>query len=363
MMDEKVIDLKELQELSELFGVSGHEQAVVEYLDKHIDFDMKRDAIGSALFTQGNEGVRIMIATHMDEVGFYLKKITDEGYLKLQPVGNIWTHVLLNQEVAVVTSKGDVYYGIIGSKATHGISPKLRAKTVDIEDVFVDMGVTSKKTLLNLGIKEGNMVVPVAKSRIMNDPDFVSGKAFDNRASCAVGLWTMKALKENPSKNTVTLAATVQEEVGLRGARTTADLIYPDLAIAIDVTLAGDTPTDQNNVKLGKGVSISVIDSMTIMHRGILSYVESLCEKEGIDYQLGCFTDGGTDAGNIHKSRSGIPSITLSIPMRYMHTHRGVVNVKDIKATHKLIMSLVRDLTKEKYEQILEENYCYQEKE
>lgn len=355
------INWDHLFKLSDIYGVSGYESRVTQYLKENINIKMEQDGIGSALFTQKGEGVRIMVATHMDEVGFYIKSISDEGYIYLQPVGNIWTHVLLNQEIVVITREDKEFYGIVGSKATHGISLEERAKTVTIDSVFVDMGVTSKQELYDLGIQEGDMVAPVSKSKVMNNPSFISGKAFDDRASVFVGLELMNSLVETPSENEVTLAATVQEEVGLRGARTTADLIFPDIAIAIDTTLAGDTPTDKNNVKLGKGVSISVIDSMTIMHRGVLAYVEGLCERNGIDYQLGCFTDGGTDAGNIHKSREGIPSITLSIPMRYMHTHQGVVHKNDVEATYKLVHALVHDLTPEKYERILRDNYNYQD--
>lgn len=359
-MDNK-LNWQQFFDLSNLFGVSGQEHRIVHYLQKNIPFPMERDGIGSALFTQKGEGVRIMIATHMDEVGFYVKEIDDAGYIYLQPVGNIWTHVLLNQEVVVITQEDKEFYGVIGSKATHGISLEERAKTVDITKIYLDMGVESKEEIYELGIQEGDMVAPVAKAQTMNNKNYISGKAFDDRASVAVGTWLMNSFIENPSKNQITLAATVQEEVGLRGARTTADLIYPDLAIAVDTTLAGDTPSDQNNVKLGKGVSISVIDSMTVMHRGILAYVEKLCERKNITYQLGCFTDGGTDAGNIHKSRGGIPSITLSIPMRYMHTHRGVINRFDVEEAYKLIHALSHDLTKDKFKKILEENYNYTE--
>lgn len=360
MSNKNSLDWDHLFKLSDIYGVSGYEYRVARYLEENIKFEMSQDGIGSALFTQKGDGVRIMIATHMDEVGFYIKSISEAGYIYLQPVGNIWTHVLLNQEVVVISREDKEFFGIVGSKATHGISPEERAKTVAIETVYVDMGVTSRQELYDLGIREGDMVAPVSKSKVMNNPNFITGKAFDDRASVFVGLELMNELHEKPSQNEVTLSATVQEEVGLRGARTSADLIFPDLAIAIDTTLAGDTPSDQNSVKLGKGVSISVIDSMTIMHRGVLAYVEDLCERENIEYQLGCFTDGGTDAGNIHKSREGIPSITLSIPMRYMHTHQGVVHKRDIEATYQLVSALVKDLTVEKYERILKDNYNYE---
>lgn len=355
------INWDDLLELSDIFGVSGMEHRVVRYLQEKINLPLEQDGIGSALFTQEGNGLKIMMATHMDEVGFYVKKIDSNGYLFLQPVGGIWPHVIMNQDVVVINDKDEEFYGIIGSKAMHGMTMEERSKTIPMDRVYVDVGVNTKEAILNMGIKEGDMVAFVSKSRIMNDENYICGKAFDDRASVAVGMWLMQSLLENPTKNEVTLAATVQEEVGLRGARTTADLIYPDLAIAIDTTVAGDTPEDQNIVKLGGGVTISVIDSMTILNRGLLNYLEGICKENKIQYQLGCFLDGGTDAGNIHKSREGIPSIILSIPMRYMHTHRGVVHKFDIQATLRLVEYIVRDLTPEKYEQILSQNYNYRE--
>ena len=227
--------------------------------------------------------------------------------------------------------------------------------------MYIDMGVSSKKRIEELGIKVGDMICPYGKMIELNEEGYIAGKAFDNRVSVAIGIWLMNMLKKENTGNKVTLAATVQEEVGLRGARTTAHKVFPDLAIAVDTTLAGDTPLNKNNIKLGKGVAINVIDSMTIMNRGLLIYIENLCRKNNIPYQLSCFTDGGTDAGNIHKSGTGIPATTLSIPMRYMHTHLGVVHKDDIIATLKLLKLIVEDLTPEKYDRILRENYNYSE--
>lgn len=355
------IDWNDLLELSDIYGVSGMEYRVVKYLQEKINLPLEQDGIGSALFTQKGNGLSIMVATHMDEVGFYVKKIDEDGYLFLQPVGGIWPHVIMNQKVVVINDHDEEFYGIIGSKAMHGMTMEEKSKTIPIDRVYVDMGVSSKNEILDRGIKEGDMVAFVSKSRIMNDKNYICGKAFDDRASVAVGMWLMNSLINKPTDNEVTLAATVQEEVGLRGARTTADLVYPNLAIVIDTTVAGDTPEDHNIIRLGGGVTISVIDSMTILNRGLLNYLEGICRTNNIQYQLGCFLDGGTDAGNIHKSREGIPSIILSIPMRYMHTHRGVVHKFDIRETLRLVEYIVRDLTVEKYRKILSENYNYRE--
>jgi len=331
-----------LKELTETYAISGFEEDITNMLKKNINFPFSQDGLGSCLFTKEGNGISIMIATHMDEVGFVVREIDEQGYLYFQNVGKI-------------------YYGVIGGPAVHSIKEKEREKVLPIDKLYIDMGVGSKKRIEELGIKVGDMICPYAEMMELNEEGYLAGKSFDNRVSVATGIWLMNMLKNENTGNKVTLAATVQEEVGLRGARTTAHKVFPDLAIAVDTTLAGDTPLNKNNIKLGKGVAINVIDSMTIMNRGLLIYMENLCRKNNIPYQLSCFTDGGTDAGNIHKSGTGIPATTLSIPMRYMHTHLGVVHKDDIISALKLLKLIIEDLTPEKYERILKENYHYSE--
>ena len=332
------IEWEVLKELTETYAISGFEEDIVDILKKHINLPFSQDGLGSCLFTKEGDGISIMIATHMDEVGFVVKEIDEQGYLYFQNVGNMWSHVLLNQKVAVINEKKNIYYGVIGGPAVHSIKEKEREKVLPIDKLYIDMGVSSKKRIEELEIKVGDMICPYGKMIELNEEGYLAGKAFDNRVSVATGIWLMNMLKKENIGNKVTLAATVQEEVGLRGARTTA-----------------------HKIKLGKGVAINVIDSMTIMNRGLLIYIENLCRKNDIPYQLSCFTDGGTDAGNIHKSGTGIPATTLSIPMRYMHTHLGVVHKDDIIATLKLLKLIVEDLTPEKYDRILKENYNYSE--
>ena len=316
-----------LKELTETYAISGFEEDITNMLKKNINLPFSQDGLGSCLFTKEGNGLSIMIATHMDEVGFVVREIDEQGYLYFQNVGNMWSHVLLNQKVAVINEEKKIYYGVIGGPAVHSIKEKEREKVLPIDKLYIDMGVSSKKRIEELGIKVGDMICPYAEMIELNEEGYLAGKSFDNRVSVATGIWLMNMLKNENTGNKVTLAATVQEEVGLRGARTTAHKVFPDLAIAVDTTLAGDTPLNKNN----------------------------------IPYQLSCFTDGGTDAGNIHKSGTGIPATTLSIPMRYMHTHLGVVHKDDIISVLKLLKLIIEDLTPEKYEKILQENYHYSE--
>ncbi|MGT2715508.1 M42 family metallopeptidase [Streptococcus respiraculi] len=352
-----------VEQLSNLYGISGQEMRILSYLNRQLNQEfIGTDRLGSGLFQVGTKtetGVHMMIATHMDEVGFLVSAIEEQGYLRLQSVGNMWPHVLLNHRVRIFTKEGRDYLGIIGSPSVHALSLDKRGQVLSLDQLYVDLGVASKEEVLALGIQVGDMVCPDTKMTSLANPNFLVGKAFDNRISVAVGMNLIKNLSDSELKNRVTLAATVQEEVGLRGARTVAAKMTPDIAFAVDTTLAGDTPLDQNNVKLGKGVTINVIDSMTVTNRGLLIYLEELCRKEQIPYQLSCFTAGGTDAGNIHKSGRGILTTTLSIPMRYMHTHEGIIHKEDVLATYRLLQAVAKDLTQETIELILEQDYQY----
>lgn len=352
-----------LANLSNLYGISGREERILEYVKQQLPKEfVGTDRLGSGLFQTGrkaSDGIHILVAAHMDEVGFIVSDIDEAGYIRLQAQGNMWTHVLLNQRVVVVTQEGKEYIGIIGSPSVHALSPDKRRTVLLPDQLFVDMGVTSKKEIEELGIRVGDMVCPDTKMISLANDQFLAGKAFDNRVSVAIGIEWIKHQRNQSIRNQCTFATTVQEEVGLRGARTVAHATLPDIAFAVDTTLATDTPLDRGNIQLGKGVAINVIDSMTMMNRGFLIYLEQLCKKKSIPYQLSCFTDGGTDAGNIHKSNKGILSTTLSIPMRYMHTHEGIIHKADVEAAVQLLDAVSEDITRQQMDRILEEDYLF----
>ena len=359
MLEHHQIEL--LKTLSNLVGVSGHEETILQFISEQLPFCMKeQDKLGSGLFSLGEGDLSIMFATHMDEVGFIVSSINERGYVSIQPVGNMWAHTLLQQLVTITTSDGRQWTGIIGGPQTHAISPEARKKVVAMEELFIDLGVDSRESIQEMGIEVGDVVSLVSTCQTIGlNQDYMIGKALDNRVSVALGIWLMQALEHQHISKRVTLATTIQEEVGLRGARTTAFQEKPLVAFAVDTTLAGDTPANQNYTKLGKGVSLTAIDNMTVTNRGLLIYLENLCKKHQIPYQIGCFTKGGTDAGNIYKSETGILATTLSIPIRYMHTHQSIVHLGDVEATLRLMCAICEDLTMEKYHQILEYNYQY----
>lgn len=223
-----MIDLSVLKSLSDAKGISSCEETVcgiIEEKMKGLVDDVRHDGLGSVIGTKcyDNKGPKIMIATHADEVGFFVRDIDENGFLKLTPVGSWWSHMLLGHNFTVVTQQGKEIKGFIGSMATHGLPQEIRSKTVDINDVYLDLGVASRQEALDLGIQIGDMVAPDTELRRMNNPKYIAGKALDNRVSCAVGLYILERLK-NKSHAPLSFAATAQEEPGLRGARTATDV-------------------------------------------------------------------------------------------------------------------------------------------
>lgn len=355
------LDFTVLEHLSNLTGVSSHEDNVLRAVKDYLPHcHMETDRLGSGLYTLGEGQLSLMFATHMDEVGFIVSAIDERGFLRIQPVGNLWTHTLMQQLVDVTTIDGRKWRGILGGPQTHAISQEARKHVVEMERMYVDLGVSSRSEVEEMGIAVGDVVSFVSHYQTIGlHQEYIIGKALDNRVSVALGVWLMQFLQKQPLDKRITLATTIQEEVGLRGARTTAYHEKPLVAFAIDTTLAGDTPENKNHTQLGKGVSLTAIDSMTVTNRGLLLYLEQLCEQYQIPYQIGCFTKGGTDAGNIYKSETGILATTLSIPIRYMHTHQSMVHKGDVEATYRLMEAICKDLTIEKYHQIMEQNYQY----
>lgn len=343
------IDLQMLKELSEADGISGCEKevsrVVKKYFDKYAD-EVMYDNLGSIIgFKKGNKnGPKIMIAGHMDEVGFIVRDIDDNGYLRILPIGGWWGHVLPSQEMTITISTGKKIIGVVGSRAPHGMPVKEKEKVIKPIDLFIDLGVSTKKEVEKLGIQIGDMITPNVKFDIMNNPDYLVGKAWDDRIGVAVAIDVLKELQDVSHDSNIYAVGTVQEEVGLRGARTSAHIINPDIAFALDVTTAMDTPSDKGEIKLGCGVILSVLDSTSLAHRGLLNKIEEICQELEMDVNYDFMVAGGTDAGNIHKTFEGVITMTLSIPTRYMHSPRLIIHRKDYIETVKVIAEFCKRL-------------------
>lgn len=350
-----MINLDILKELSEADGIAGCEKEVSRVMKKHMvdcTDEIKYDNLGSIIGVKKGteEGPKVMISAHMDEVGFLVKGISEQGFVKLLTVGGWWNHVLLCQELVITTKNGDKIKGIVGAKAPHGMSKEKKGAVLDSSDLFLDLGVDSYEEVKKLGVSIGDMVTPATNFAQMNNENYLIGKAFDDRMGCGIAIEVLKYLKDKKHEATIYAVGTVQEEVGIRGARTATNFIKPDIAFALDVTTAGDTPLETEGIKLGCGVTITNLDSLTIAHKGLLEKVKRICKEKNIDFTNDFMVAGGTDACNIHKSFDGIITMTLSIPTRYMHSHRLVIHKKDYMDTIRLLSEFCASISKEELE-------------
>jgi putative aminopeptidase FrvX len=341
---------KLFKELTEANGISGFEDEIADLMAAHLKGVAKisHDNLGSFIAEKKGsaDGPKVMIAGHMDEIGFLVKNVTKEGFIKFLPVGGWWGHVALSQRVMVRTSKGD-FMGVIGSKAPHVLKAEERKKVLDISDMYIDVGASDGFDIeKKLGVKPGDPIVPVSDFAILGNPKTYAAKAWDDRIGVAAVIDVLtKAGKNHP--NTLYGVGTVQEEVGLRGARTSAQMVEPDVAFAIDVTIATDTPGSEGaGEKLGAGVGIMVYDGSAIPSRRLRDLVISVADRKKIPYVLTALSRGGTDSGTIQFAKWGVPCLTLAIQTRYIHGHVGVLHRDDYDSCVKLLLEVVKKLDK-----------------
>ncbi|MBM6616397.1 M42 family metallopeptidase [Bacillus suaedaesalsae] len=334
--------------LTELPGAPGNEHAVRKFmrseLEKYSD-EIVQDRLGSIFgLRRGPEnGPTIMVAGHMDEVGFMVTSITENGMLRFQPLGGWWSQVLLAQRVQIITDNGPVI-GVIGSIPPHLLEESQRAKPMDIKNMLIDIGADDKEDVLRIGIKPGQQIVPLCDFTPMANPKKVLGKAWDNRYGCGLSIELLKELKGEKLQNTLYSGATVQEEVGLRGAQTAANLIQPDIFFALDASPANDMSGDKSAFgQLGKGALLRILDRTMVTHKGMREFILDTAESNSIPYQY-FISQGGTDAGRVHISNEGVPSAVIGICSRYIHTHASIVHVDDYAAAKELIVKLVKSL-------------------
>lgn len=346
------MELELLKKLSEVDGVSGRETAVrkimeeelLKYVDKK---DISYDNLGSIIAKNGETGPRVMLAGHMDEVGMIIAKITDDGFIKFQTIGGWWEQVMLAQQMTITTTDGKKFHGVIGSKPPHILSPEERKNVYQIDDMFIDLGVSSKEEVEKLGIRVGDMITPAIDFKVLANGDFLLGKAWDNRIGCAVVIDVMKELENINHPNTVFGVGTVQEEVGCRGAKTSSNIINPDISIAVDVGIAKDIPGTDKSVKMGDGPLILLYDSGLIGHGPLRNLFLETAKENNIPIQLDVLKRGGTDAGPMHLAHSGSPAISLCIASRYIHSHTSMISKKDFDYTVKLVVEVIKKLDTE----------------
>lgn len=354
--DETVTMLKDLTDAK---GIPGHEKEARDVMERYITpyaDKVYTDHLGSLIAEKvGKEnGPKIMVAGHLDEVGFMITRIDDKGFLYFQTVGGWWSQVMLAQRVTVMTKKGDIT-GVIGSKPPHILSPEARNKPVDIKDMFIDIGASSKEEAESFGVRPGDSAVPYFEFTQMNNEKMLLAKAWDNRIGCAIAIEVLKQLKDVDHPNIVYGVATVQEEVGLRGARTSAHLIEPDIGFGVDVGIAGDTPgvtPKEADSKLGEGPQIVLYDASMVSHKGVRDLVIETAEENDIPFQYTAMPGGGTDSGAIHVTANGVPSLSITVATRYIHSHAAILHRDDFENAVKLIVETIKKLDEEKVKEI-----------
>ena len=339
-----------MKELSLAPGVSSCEEEVAKIITrelKDVADDIETDSMGNLIATKKGEkkAPKVMLAAHMDEIGLMVRYIDDNGYLKFSTSGGINDQMLMNQTVTVHSSVGENVIGVIGSKPPHVTTPEERKKVVKADDMFIDIGAKDKEEAEKM-VKVGDVMT--FNSLFVEYPNnLIMGKALDNRVGCYV---MIEVLKRVDTRATVYGVGTVQEEVGLKGAKTASFKLNPDLAFALDVTLSGDHPgikPEEAPVVIGKGPAVILADASG---RGILTQksVKDMLIKAGdendIPYQLEVSDGGTTDGTAIHLTREGIPTGVLSVPTRYIHTPVSVCSMEDVENTIELIVKAINEL-------------------
>jgi endoglucanase len=347
--------LTQFRNLTNLSGVPGQEKKVISYIKniiKPLANKIDYDNLGSMIVHKGTKGPKIMLASHVDEIGLIVTEITKEGFLKFQTLGGWLSTVMLAQVWQVHTEKNTLF-AVTGAKPPHILNISERNKTPDIKDLFLDLGVNNKKEAEKLGVKIGDMVTPYTEFRVLGNPNFLLSKAIDNRVGVLVLIEVLKNLDNNP--NQFIGAFTVQEEVGLRGAITSTNKAKPIISIAIDTSIADDTPGESNLEKkiLGKGPQIPVFDNGLVPNKPLRELVLKIARENNIPFQEPKPTGGQTDASAMHLQNEGSASIVIGIPTRYIHSHTSMVHKEDIQNTIKLLTLLVKNLDEKKVNEII----------
>ena len=341
---------KLLKELTEADGVPGYEKEIRNVIEKKLKKfgDISRDKMGSIVCKVPGSGTtpKVMLASHMDEIGFMVKHISNDGYIRFTPLGGWWDQVLLTQRVKIKTRKGDVL-GVIGAKPPHLIAQDERTKTVSKKNMYIDIGATTAKEVEKTGIRIGDPIIPDSEFTPLSTPHTYMAKAFDDRIGCAVLISVLEKVKSRTIPNTVYGAATVQEEVGVRGATTTVELVDPDVAIILESDIAGDVPgikPDESSTKLGGGPSILMYDARMIPNLKLRDLIIDTAKKENIPLQFTTMEGGATDGSIIHLHKHGVPTVVIGVPTRHIHSHNSIIRRFDLENAIALILAVLGKL-------------------
>ncbi|MBS7577581.1 MULTISPECIES: M42 family metallopeptidase [unclassified Enterococcus] len=354
-----MLNVNLLEKLVNADAIAGNEKEVRDIFKTEVithSDNIIYDGLGSIIAQKGKSGKKILFASHMDEVGFMVTKITEKGFIEFQTIGGWWAQVMLAQPVRITTRTGQKIKGVTGSKPPHVLSPEVRNKVYEIKDMFIDIGASSRKEAEDWGIRPGDMITPDTKFERLNNSKLLLAKAWDNRIGTAAVIEAFKQLSQEKLETQLFVGGNVQEEVGLRGATTATHLVNPDIAFAVDTGTAGDTPgmtSKEADSILGAGPQIFIYDASMLPQRELLNFVTDLADQLEIPYQLTVIAGGGTDAGKMHLTKNGIPSLALAVPVRYLHSANSIIHEDDYLNLIKLIVAIGKHLNTSNIHSIL----------
>lgn len=347
-------ELKRLEELTQLFGPSGDEVIVKNYLKnkyQELGFQTIEDNLGSIVCLKKSKNVnakKVLLLAHMDEVGFMVTKILPNGAIMVFPLGGHNPQALLSNRVVLKTQNNDYFYGLINALPPHLLNETNKDRITQVGDMIFDFGFTSKDDALSKGVRIGDTIVCDGPFEVLNNGKRLLSKAFDDRIGLAVGLEVLEELKDVELDFDLYVGGSVQEEVGCRGALTISHLVHPDFVIVIDCSPARDSSGDKSELgQLGEGVLIRVIDGSMMASKELIAYQISCLEKADVKHQY-FFSYGGTDAGSIHKQFDGIKTLTFCLCARNIHTPSTLLDADDYISLKKGLVFMLKDLSEGK---------------
>lgn len=348
---DRTVDL--LRALSDAPGVPGAEGPVRKIMNREMtpfsDAPLRYDGLGSVIAVQGKSGPKVMLDAHMDELGGLVRTVDANGFISMQTLGGFVDEALFGQRWTIHGSKGPVI-AVSGIRDAHLVPGAQRATVPNKKTLFLDVGAHSPAEVAALGIETGDQIVPDSKFQVMASGRTYVGKGFDDRVGCAILVEVMRRLKGKSLPNQIFYAATVQEEIGLRGAHTASKVIMPDVGIAIEGGAVSDTPDSEAggaNGKIGRGPQVFVYDVLALPNRDLVKLVKKVAADNKIPIQLELIEMYGEDSAEIQKTGTGVPTINITVPLRYTHAHNGTMERGDFDQTVDLIVALVQQLDKQ----------------
>ena len=338
-----------LRHLSEAPGPSGFEEPVRKIMVpelRAVTDDLRYDGLGSVIARQGGTGPRIMLDAHMDELGGMVRRATPDGFLSMQMLGGWLDQAIAGQRWIIIGAHGPVH-AVSGIRDVHLTSGDERNRLIPRDAVFLDVGAKSAAEVAKLGIAPGDPVVPNSAFEVLNGTANYLGKAWDDRVGCAVLIEAARRLRASGHPNQVFFTATVQEEIGLRGARAATALIKPDLGIAIEGGVTGDAGgahPEESQAKLGGGPGIFLYDTAALPNRKLVALVRDTARAKGIPLQDDLVQGYGDDSAEMQTVGGGAPTVNLVVPARYTHVHNGIINRHDFDGMVDLVVALIQRL-------------------